>query len=467
MMRWTARIALCLGCSVVISQGAASRPFRAENYEVTIQRDLTKQRLDGEVRIRFHSEADTPVSAVELDAGGGLQVASVLDGQAEQSFEQNHGKLFVVLTNPARLDQPRTITVRYEAGPAPGLKFYPDETYATVTSDWMPCNDVPGERATLHLTITAPPDAKAAASGRLTASRASAENSITEWLLDSPAEPALFGFAMGSFSENTSEAEGVKLRVLGAGAQILEPTGAAMHYFSDRTGKHYPGEMYTQVFVHGDAIRSMADGLTLLPESYGRGLVKQPDDLWPLSSALARQWYGVGISTKDWSDLWLSEGVSAYLADAFLGQKFGKERYEREMAQSRQIFEQLRAGGRDQPLSNLAWTTRQEAEGNIPTHKGAWFLHLLSQMVGDNAFWNGLRLYTSGKWGQAATSGDFQAAFDAVAGGRSPDNGADDKRGFARGSRSKAKSSPRSLDNFFDMWVYGNTDTDTDKKSKK
>jgi aminopeptidase N len=456
MMRWTARIAMCIGCSAVLSPGAAplSRPFTVENYEVSIQPDLANQRLYGEVTIRFHSHADTPVSALELDAGG-LQIANVLDGGAQQSFEQNHGKLFVVLTNPARLDQQRTITVRYQAGPAPGLKFFPDEIYTTVTSDWMPCNDVPGERATLHLTITAPPHAKTAASGRLTASRESAGNSVTEWQLDSSAEPSLFGFAVGNFSENTSDADGVKLRLLGAGTQIFEPTEAAMHYFADRSGKHYPGETYTQVFVHGDAIRSMKGGLTLLPESYAQGLLKQPDNLWPLASALAHQWYGLGIATKDWSDLWLSEGVSAFLADAFLGQRFGKERYEREMAQSRQVFEQLRAEGRDRPLSDTAWTTRPQAESNISIHKGAWFLHLLSQMEGDNAFWNGLRLYTSDQWGQAATSEDFQRAFDAVsAGGRGAD-----RKGGAPGRRSQPKSSPKSLDNLFDMWVYGVTDT--------
>ena len=77
---------------------------------------------------------------------------------------------------------------------------------------------------------------------------------------------ALEGFgkgALGGFAENTSDAEGVKLRVLGAGTQIFEPTAAAMHYLAESTGKHYPGQTYTQVFTHGDVIRSMAAGLTL------------------------------------------------------------------------------------------------------------------------------------------------------------------------------------------------------------
>jgi aminopeptidase N len=452
MMHGMARIANCLVWSAIIPLGAAplTRTYTAENYDVSIQPDLAKQRLYGEVRIRFHSQADTDISALELDAGG-LQITSVLEGQAPQSFERNHSRLFIVLTNPLRPDEPRTIAVRYQAGPAPGLKFFPDQIYTSVTGDWMPYIDGPGERATLHLTISAPPDTKAAGSGQLTATRASEGQSITEWQLDSPNEPSWFGFALGGFAENTSAAEGVKLRVLGAGTQIFEPTAAAIHYLAERTGKHYPSQTYTQVFTHGDATRSMAGGLTLLPESYAQGLGKQPDNLWALASELAHQWYGVGVATKDWSDLWLSAGVSAFLADAFLGQRYGKERYEREIDHSRQIYNQLRAEGKGRPLSDSGWTTLQEADGEIPEYKGACFLYLVNLLVGDSAFWNGLRLYTSDRWGQAATSEDLQKAFDAV----NPGNGNAGNNGSASRRKKNPKNSPKPLDNLFDQWVYG------------
>jgi aminopeptidase N len=450
--RWMARIASCLVLSAIVPLRAAplTRMYTVENYDVSIQPDLAKQRLYGEVSIRFHSRADTDISALELDAGE-LVITSVLEGQTPQSFERNHGLLFVVLTRPLRLDEPRTITVRYQAGPAAGLKFFPDQVYTSIPSDWMPCNDGPGERATLHLTIVAPPDTKAAGSGQLTATRASEGRSITEWRLDTPTGPSWFGFAVGGFAENTSDAEGVKLRVLGAGDQIFEPTAAAMHYLAERTGKHYPGQTYTQVFTHGDVSRPMAAGLTLLPESYAQGLAKQPDNLWVLTSELAHQWYGVGIATKDWSDLWLSEGVSAFLANAFLGQRLGRETYEREVQRSRLIYNQLRAEGKDRSLSDTGWTTRQEADGEIPEYKGASFLYLVSVLVGDSAFWNGLRLYTSEQWGRAAASEDLQKAFDAV----SPSNASAGKKAGAARSKKNRKDTSNPLDNLFDLWVYG------------
>jgi len=447
-MSWMMRIANCLAWGGIIPLVAAPtpRPYTAENYDVSIQADLAKQRLNGEVRIRFHSRMDFSISALELDAGG-LQIASVVEGQARQWFERKGGLLVVALTNPLLPDEHRTITVRYQGGPAPGLKFFRDQIYTSVTSDWMPCNDSPGERAALHLAIAAPQDTRVAASGQLTATRAREGKSITEWQLDSPTAPAWFGFALGGFAENTSETKGVKLRVLGAGTQVFEPTGAAMSYLGERSGKPYPGQTYTQVFTHGDVIRSTAAGLTLLPESYAQGLGKQPDTLWLLTSELAHQWYGVAIASKDWSDLWLSEGVSAFLADAFLGQRFGKESYEREIEHSRQIYNRWRAQGKDRPLSNTGWTTRQDADGEIPVHKGVCFLYQVDELVGDSAFWEGLRLYTSEQWDQAATSEDFQKAFEAINRG----NRTTGKKGVVAVRKNGAKT----LDNLFDLWVYG------------
>jgi aminopeptidase N len=442
------RIANCLAWIGIIPLVAAPlpRPYTVENYDVSIQPDLVKQCLNGEVRIRFHSQVDTPISALELDAGG-LQIASVVEGQAPQWFERKDSLLLVVLTNPLRLDEHRTITVRYRAGPAPGLKFFPDQIYASVTSDWMACNDRPGERATLHLAIAAQQDAKVAASGQLTATRVSEGESVTEWQLDSATAPSWFGFALGRLAESTSEAEGVKLRVLGGGTEVFEPTAAAMRYLGERSGKHYAGQTYTQVFIHGGMTRSMAAGLTLLPESYAKELGKQPDALWVLTSELAHQWYGVGIASKDWSDLWLSEGVSAFLADTFLGQRFGRESYDREIEHSRHIYNQFRTQGKDRSLSYTGWTTRQEADGEIPTHKGAFFLYLVHELVGDSAFWEGLRLYTSEHWDQAVTSEDFQKAFEATS-RSNPRIGK--KKGLAVG-----KKSANTLDNLFDLWAYG------------
>jgi aminopeptidase N len=200
-----------------------------------------------------------------------------------------------------------------------------------------------------------------------------------------------------------------------------------MAFLAERSGHAYPGDTYTQVFPHG-GVEQEAVGMTLLPESYGAGLAQHPGDLWLLAHELAHQWYGIGIPARDWSDFWLSEGMATFLADAFLEKRFGKARYESEIANSRQIYDSLRTQGKDRPLFYTGWQTPQQAGGSLPYHKGAWVLSELRRQLTDEVFWRGLRAYTAAHWGNPVTSDDLKAAMQSAAG--------------------------KDLTKFFEQWVY-------------
>jgi aminopeptidase N len=425
-----------------------ARPYAVENYDVIIRPNLVSQHLDGEVKIRIHSRVDEAISALELDAGT-LQITTVEEGQERQWFERKGSSLLIALTNPLHPDEHRTLTVRYQAEAAPGLKFYNDQVYGSFASDWLPCNNRPEEKATLHLAIAVPQGATSVASGQLIGSRTENGESFTDWKLDSGTAPSWFGFAVGNFAENTLDADGVKLRVLGAGSDVLESTAAALRFLAERSGKHYPGESFTEVFLHGDTVHGAA-GLTLLPETYSKAGANKSDLLWLLTSDLAQQWYGIEITPKDWSDLWLDEGLSAFLADQFLGERFGKESYQRQIEQSRQTYTVLRAEGKDRPLSNTDWTTRQDLDDAIPVQKGVCFLYALNDLVGDKAFSDGLRLYTNGHWGQPVSSEDFQNAFRSVSTGEKSK-----PRKTVKNRKGRGDPPQTPLDKLFDSWVYG------------
>ena len=349
---------------------------------------------------------------MELDAGD-LDVSSVEEDHVTQQFEHRGRVLEVSLRRPLPLGEQRQITIRYRAKPAKGLVFFPDQVYTSFfTSDWMVCNDRPEDRATLRLVISAPPGAKAAGSGRLVSLRAGR----SEWALDSDTPPFVFGFAVGDFVETSSVAGVVKLRYLGpTGATVPAVTASALRFLTETTGMPFPGATYTQVFAHGNVEQEVA-GFTLMPDSYPEKLLANPDDLWLLVHELAHQWYGIGIACRDWSDFWLNEGIATYLADAFLEQRVGRERYEREIEGSRKIYERLKGEGKDRPLSYHDWSTPQQAGGRIPYDKGAWVLHLLRRQLGDEVFWRGLRQYTKDHWGKAVVSEDLQKSMEEAAG---------------------------------------------------
>jgi aminopeptidase N len=394
------RVALLAAVCLLPGMAASAvRPYTVDRYEVRIAPDPQKQRLAGEVAIRYRSRGGS-LSTIELDAGPAVEIAEALDGRTPLRTEHQGGRLTVTLATPAPAGVPRTLTIRYRAGPGKGLKFFPDQVYTEFfTSDWMVCNDRPDGRATLCLHIAAPKGWRVATSG------------------DAPVPPFLYGFAAGRFQETRDG----RLRILGSAdtmlsaPAILDATRAALRFFAGKTGKDYPAPLYTQVFTHASPMQENAN-LTLLPEAYGNGLRTQPDDLWLVAHELAHQWYAVRIPCQDWSDFWLNEGMATFMADAFLESRFGRERYEREIERSRGIYERLKAEGKDRPLSFHAWNTASEAGGQIPYHKGAYVLDLLRRELGDAAFWRGLQTYTRDNWNKPVTTRDLQTAMEAAAG---------------------------------------------------
>ncbi len=413
------RLAAILACTARASLAAPPpRPYDVEHYDVRIEPDLAARQLTGEVTIQFHSIADG-LETLEFDAGA-LKVLAVVEDFASLRFERNGELLAVHPIRPVRLGEVRRITVRYEAQPAQGLGFFDNQVWAGYfTSHWMVCNERADDRASLRLVISAPAGMKVAASGRLVSTHRDRRRSISEWTEDAEVPPFVFAFAVGDFVESSAQEDQVKLRFLGppTGAKnlskIFHETSSALRFLVDKSGTLYREKNYTQALLRNGPEQEAAL-FTLLPESYGQTLISHPEDLWLLVHELAHQWYGIGIACRDWSDFWLSEGLASFLADVYLGEKFGPERYAAEIGRAQKNYEQLKAEGKDRPLSFHAWTVPKDAGGRLPYDKGAWVLHLLRQQMGEDAFWRGLRVYTKDNWGKQVTSRDFQKAMEAV-----------------------------------------------------
>jgi aminopeptidase N len=398
-------LATLFGLALISLAGAAplSRPYAVEHYDVRLKPDLSAKRMAGEATLRIASRTDR-LDAVELDAGD-MEIASVKAGQSALYFERKDKTLIVALRTPLFKGDHRTITIRYTAVPAKGLVFFPDQIYTSFfTSDWMPCDEHPEDHATLTLTLDVPPQFKVAASGH-------PDGNV--WTLDDPYPAFLYAFAAGEFAESSKKVDGVTLRVLGK-ANVFDDTASAMKFMAEKSGKPYPLDSYTQVFTHG-TVEQEAVGMTLLPEKYADDMAKQHDDLKLLAHELAHQWYGVKILAKDWSDFWLSEGMATFLSDAYLEQRFGKARYDREIAASKQSYDNLRSQGKDRPLFFTDWQTPQQAGGPLPYDKGAWLLSELRRVLTDEVFWRGLQRYTSAHWGGTATSDDLESAMGGAA----------------------------------------------------
>jgi hypothetical protein len=148
-----------------------------------------------------------------------------------------------------------------------------------------------------------------------------------------------------------------------------------------------------------------------------------------LAHEIAHQWWGQAVGWKNYHEQWLSEGLSQYFAALYAEHDEGPDVFQ-------EIIERMRS-----------WALRHSDEGPVYLgyrlghlereprifralvyNKGAMVLHMLRRLVGDDAFFAGLRrFYHEWRFRKAGTDA-LQLAFEIEAG--------------------------RSLSRFFDRWIH-------------
>lgn len=145
---------------------------------------------------------------------------------------------------------------------------------------------------------------------------------------------------------------------------------------------------------------------------------------------LAHQWWGQAVGWKNYHEQWLSEAFAQYFAAMYAGHRRGQPAFET-------VLRQL-----------ARWTAQESDEGPIYLgyrlghmkgdsrifralvyNKGASVLHMLRRMLGDDAFFEGLRTYYREFRFRKAGTEDLRRILEARSG--------------------------RSLAAFFDRWIYG------------
>ena len=128
----------------------------------------------------------------------------------------------------------------------------------------------------------------------------------------------------------------------------------------------------------------------------------------------AHQWFGDAVSQSDWHHVWLSEGFATYGAALWSEYKGGTAALRTEMENNARTVRA--AAVRNRPILDTA-ETRLMALLNANSYpKGSWVLHSLRGMMGDSAFFRGLRTYYAQYRNGNALSRDFANVMNATAG---------------------------------------------------
>jgi aminopeptidase N len=172
---------------------------------------------------------------------------------------------------------------------------------------------------------------------------------------------------------------------------------------------------YAQVFLPVRSLGQEAAGMALLGQEDLSDLVAK-DDVKLMAHELAHQWWGVTVGIRSWSDFWLNEGFAEFMSDAFVEKHLGRAAYDEQIAELRERLKKLHEEGKDRPLHWEKWKDAHDALGPIPYVKGALFLARLRTELGEETFWRGIGLYTSGNVRRLVDSGDFERAMEKASG---------------------------------------------------
>jgi aminopeptidase N len=149
-----------------------------------------------------------------------------------------------------------------------------------------------------------------------------------------------------------------------------------------------------------------------------------------LAHEVAHQWWGQAVGWKNYHEQWISEGFAQYFAALFAEKERGPETFGTVIRQMRRWAVDMSPQG---PVYLGYRLGHIRSEGRVfralVYNKGAMVLHMLRRLIGDEAFFAGLReFYTTWRYKKAGTN-DFRASMEKAAGGRS-------------------------LERFFDRWIF-------------
>jgi aminopeptidase N len=421
--------ALAVGLTLLLSGwmvNAQSAPTGARaaivsHYDVELRPQLEARTIDGSLALTVR--VPDGVSRVTLNRGA-LEIDQVLEGDRPLTFRIDRTQLQIDVP-PSRGGRERTISIAYHGRPTSGLVFVPErEQLYTIftTPQWMPAVDEPNARATFRLRLHVPRAWIGPASGREVSRRAASDGiDVVEWLQERPVPAYTFGFSVGRFSEATDREGGVTLRYFANGftpdemRTIFGESRQMLRFFEERSGVPYGSQTYSQVLVARTVGQEMA-GLSVVSEEYGRAVLKDSMAIGLLAHEFSHQWWGNMVTCHSFTEFWLNEGFATFMAAAYREHRFGRATYLADIDAMRGRLAQVVSRGNDRSLVFPAWERPTADDRTVVYQKGALVLHQLRERVGEDDFWNAIRLYTRRHFGQSVTTDALRLAFEEVSG---------------------------------------------------
>jgi hypothetical protein len=426
--------------------------FEPERFELRSVHTMRLRLLAPTSTLRLRLHDDFRVGSVTTDDGGNLLFFRV----------RGQNSLVVSLGPNATRVEPFSLTVRYSGrhDPAPideelvqattpstlhladvGFVDRPPLVYSNRTAWYAhPGNE---DFAPARLAFDTPEGWLAVTGGELVSVRREAGRTRAEYRLDRPGK--FITAVVGRFEDVGLRQEGEQAvrgfgtpRARNGALRQMQTAEEMLTFYAQRFGPCPYPTLNLALAEAGTPGGHSPPGLILLQQRplslLGHSLPDDPANFGDLSGfflahELAHQWWGQGVAPANYHERWISEAWAQYAAALWVRQTLGEEAFRRMMDRMARWAQRHDAGGPihlGQRLGHLKGDPRIFRA--VVYDKGAWVLHMLRGLVGDEAFFGGARAFLEGHRYAKAGTEDLRAALE--------------------------KASGRELTAYFERWIY-------------
>ena len=297
------------------------------------------------------------------------------------------------------------------------------ETQAS--SCWFPTIDSPNERMTQEIYMTVDSQYVTLSNGLLISSKDNGNGTRTDyWKQSLPSAPYLSMMTVGKFAVIKDRWRKIDVNYYVEpeyapyAKMIFGNTPEMLEFFSRKLGVDYPWEKFHQIVVRDYISGAMENTSAVL---HGEFLQKTERELIDetneevISHELFHQWFGDLVTCESWANLPLNESFATYGEYLWNEKKYGPEEADYSLNKDLTVY-LMQSKNKNVDLIRYYHEDKEEMFDAFSYQKGGRVLHMLRKYVGDEAFFEALKLYLNKHKFKAVEIHDLRLVFEEVTG---------------------------------------------------
>ncbi|MDQ3191977.1 MAG: M1 family metallopeptidase [Bacteroidota bacterium] len=292
-------------------------------------------------------------------------------------------------------------------------------------SAWFPTIDSPNERMSQELYITVENKYVTLSNGTLMFSLENGDGTRTDyWKQNLPHAPYLTMMAIGEYAvvkdkwNNIDVHYYVEKEYEPYARNIFGNTPEMLEFYSKILGFEYPWDKYHQVVVRDYVSGAMENTGAVI---FGEFMNKNDRELLDgdnesiVAHELFHHWFGDLVTCESWANLPLNESFATYGEYLWIEYKYGRDEADMHIHGN---LNQYLAESKSKQVDMIRFDY-QDKEDMFDSHsyaKGGRILHMLRKYVGDDAFFESLKLYLNTNKYTSVEMHQLRLAFEKVTG---------------------------------------------------